>query len=132
MSVDAKLRADFFKMPVAEIMKEIFSSAVTRILETLRHHLGRREMPEVNRFWIVAAKEKIKPSVSVIVEPDSRVRIDPSGQASLLRDARKAMPRVVMKKFGLAPFVKKEVFVAVVIIIAPDRAHRDARARLIH
>ena len=41
------------------------------------------------------------------------------------------VPAVVMKKFGLAPLVKKEVFVAVIIIIAPDRAHRNACARLV-
>src|SRR6266536_2991883 len=38
---------------------------------------------------------------------------------------------IVMEQLRTAPFIKKEILEAVVVIITPDRAHRDTRAQLV-
>ncbi len=76
-AVDSDLRADFFKLAVAQIVEEIFAAAVLGILKTVRHHARGVQMPQVDVLGIVAADKEIEQSVAVVVEPDSRVRIDP-------------------------------------------------------
>ncbi len=53
------------------------------------------------------------------------------GQAGLLADARKSVAVVVVKELGAAPLDEEQIFVAVVVVVAPDRAHGDAGAGLI-
>src|SRR5439155_22424089 len=49
-TVDSQFRADFFESAVAEIVQQIFSAAIFRILEALGHDPGRGEMPEIDRL----------------------------------------------------------------------------------
>ena len=44
----------------------------------------------------------------------------------------KCLAAVVVKQLRLPPLVEEQVFVAVVVVVAPDRAHRYAGARQIH
>src|SRR5580704_19707234 len=89
-------------------------------------------MPEIDAFVVVPADEKIEFAVAVVIKPDRGVGVDPCGQSSLFRYARKVLAAVVVVKLGLAPLVQKKIFIAVVVVIPPDRAHGDTRARLVH
>ncbi len=92
MAVDADFRADFFKLAVAQIMKEIFPPAVLRVFETVGHDARGREMPQVDVFGVVATDEQIEQSVAVVVEPDSGIGIDPLRQAGLFLTRVKPWP----------------------------------------
>src|ERR1700730_1821881 len=99
----AHFRADFLESAVAEIVKQIPSTAVFRILKTLRHDSRRGEMPKVDIFRIVAADEQVQQSVAIVVEPDGCVRIDPRRQSRLLGDAREAVTMIIVKQFRASP-----------------------------
>src|SRR5580692_1798952 len=75
-AVDTDFPADFFKLAVAEIVKQILAASVLRILETLGHDARCGEMPKVDTLRIVAADEKVEESVAVVIEPDGGVRVD--------------------------------------------------------
>ena len=86
------------------------------------------EMPEVDVFGVVAADEEVELAVAVVVEPDGGVGVHPLRQPGLLGHAREALAAVVVEQFRPAPLVEEQVFVAVVVVVAPDRAHGDAGA----
>ena len=54
------------------------------------------------------------------------------GRAGYVGDAGEAVAGVVVEKLGLTPFDQEKVFVAVVVVVAPDRTHRDAGSRPIY
>ena len=129
--VNAEFSADFFKFAVAQIVEEIFAAAVFGVLKTVGHHASVGEMPEVDIFVVVATDEEIEQAVAVIVEPERGVGIDPGGKAGLFGDARKTLASVIVKKFGTSPFDEQQVFVTVVVVIAPDSAGGNASAGLV-
>ena len=85
-------------------------------------------MPEIDVLVVVAADEEIQFAVAIVIQPDGGVGIDPRGQSGLLGDAGEVLAAVVVIKLRLAPLVQEQVLVAVVVVVAPDRAHGDARA----
>ncbi len=109
-------------------MKEIFPAAILRVLETLRHDLRRLQPSEIDVFGPVAGKKEVELAVAVVVEPHRGVRIDPVWQSRLLADAREPFSRVVVKELRAAVLIEKEILVAVVVVVAPHGAHRDASA----
>ena len=46
-------------------------------------------------------------------------------------DAREVFAAIVVENFGLTPFVEQDVFIAVIIVIAPHPTHAHARARFV-
>ena len=67
----------------------------------------------------------------IVIEPHRRIRVDPLRQPGLFRDAREMLAAVVMEKLRFAPFIDQDVFVTIVVVIAPYRARGDARSRLV-
>src|SRR5271154_4299473 len=65
-TVDANFFANLFKFPVAQIVKKIFAAPIFRVLKTVRHHLGGREMPKIDVFRVVAADKQIQQTVAVV------------------------------------------------------------------
>ncbi len=112
-------------------MEEILAPAVLRVLKTLRHHLRVFQMPQIDVFRVVTTKKQIQPPVAIVVKPNRRVRVDPRRQTHLVAHARELLPRVVMEEFGFAPLVQEEIFVTVVVVIAPNRSHRNTGTGLI-
>ena len=49
----------------------------------------------------------------------------------MLADASETTATVVVEQFGASPLNQQQVLVPVVVVVAPDRAHRYAGARLI-
>src|SRR6266496_2141951 len=122
-AVDSHLRSDIFELTVANVMEKIFATSVFGIFKTLGHHPSRFEVPEINIFGVVSADEKVQSPVAIVVKPDGGVRIQPRRQTRLLGDAGESLAVIVVKEFGLAPFVEKQVFVAVVVVVTPNRSH---------
>jgi hypothetical protein len=50
----------------------------------------------------------------------------------LFRDTRELAATIVVKQFRASPLVKEKILVAVVVIVAPHRAHRNARSLLVN
>ncbi len=50
------------------------------------------------------------------------------GRPAFSLTAREALAGVVVKQLGPAVLVEEEILVAVVVVVAPDGAHRDAGA----
>src|SRR5690606_15617563 len=88
--------------------------------------------PQVQVLRIVTAEEQIQVAVAVVVEPDGGVEVGPRGQAGAFGDGGEALPLVVVEKLRAAPFVEEKVLEAVVVVVAPHRAHRYARAFAVH
>src|SRR6185437_14150610 len=130
-AVDANFLGHLFKLSVAKIVEQIFSSAILGILKTLGHDAGSGEMPEINAFVIVAADKQVKQPIAVVIKPDGGVGIDPARQAGLLAHPGEAMASVVAVELRASPLDQEEIFVAVIVIVAPDRAGRDSCARLV-
>src|SRR5580658_163512 len=102
-AVDPDFCAYFFKLPVAEIVEQIFPPAILGILKALGHDARCGEMPQINVFGIVAPNKKIQESVAVVIEPDGCVRVDPGRQSGLLGYARKAAALIIVKQLGSSP-----------------------------
>ncbi len=81
-------------------------------------------------FGIIAAEEEVEFAVAIVIEPDGGVGIYPGGKSGLFGHAGEMLAGVVMKELRLTPFVDEYVFVAIVIIVAPDRAGGYASAGL--
>src|SRR4051812_13064 len=112
-------------------MKEILASTVLGVFETLRHHPGILQVPEVDIFGVVPANEKVQQTIPVVIEPDGGVCIDPLWQTGRLCHAGETMSAIIVEEFGPSPFVKKKVLEPVVVVIAPDSPHRDAGLRMV-
>src|SRR3984893_1327100 len=124
-AVDTKLCTDLFKFSAAEIVEQILAPSVLRVFETLRHHAGGSQMPQIDVFGIVTANKKIKQTVAIVVKPDRRVGVHPGWQAGLFSNACEMLTTVVVEQLRAAPLVEKEIVIAIVVVIAPDRSHRD-------
>src|SRR5258706_2145693 len=122
-TVDTEIRANFFKPSGTEVMKEILSSAVLRILKTLLHHPRRLQMPKVNGFRVVAANEQIQQSITIVVKPDRGVGVHPGRQSGLVCDSREVFASIVVEQFRASPLMEENILEAVVVIVSPDRAH---------
>ena len=96
------------------------------ILEAFGHHAGVFELPKIDVFGVVAAQEKIKLAVVVVIEPNGGVGIHPAGQAGLFSDASEVLATVVVEKFRLAPFIDENIFEAIVVVISPNCAHGNS------
>ena len=88
-------------------------------------------MPQVHVFRIVATDKQVEESIAVVIKPDGCVGIDPTWQARLFTYAGEALAMVVVKEFRTPPLDKKEVLIAIIVIVAPDRAHGDTGAGLV-
>src|SRR5262249_38100891 len=100
-------------------------SAVLRVLEALGHHLRVFEIPQVELLVVITGDEEVEPPVAVVIEPDSAVGVDPFRKPCLLTHAREAFAAVVMVKLRLSPLVNEQIFVPIVVVISPDRSHRN-------
>ncbi len=89
------------------------------------------EMPEVDVLGIVTADEQVQQPVAIVIEPDGGVGVDPGRQPGLLAHAGEAVALVVMEELRASPLDEEQVFVSVIIVIAPNCAGRDSGARLI-
>src|SRR6185369_6283952 len=130
-AVDANFLGNLFKLSVAKIVKQILSSPILGVLKTLGHDAGSGEMPEINAFVVVTADKQVEQPIAVVIKPDGGVGIDPARQAGLLADTGEATASVVVVQLRASPLDQEEIFVAVIVIVAPDRAGRDSRARLV-
>ena len=81
---------------------------------------------------IVAGDKQIELAVAIVVEPDRGIRVDPGRQTGLVGDARESLAVIVVEQLRPAPLDQEEIFIAVVVVVAPHGAHRDAGARLVH
>src|SRR5690606_9396782 len=70
--------------------------------------------------------EEIELPVTVIIEPDGGVGIDPVGKPGLIGYACKAFTGIIMIKLRLPPLVNEHVLVSIVVVIAPHRTHGNA------
>src|SRR5271155_5143690 len=104
VAVDANLGADFFKLSIAEIVKQIFPPAVLRILETVGHDSRGGEMPEGDVFGIIASDEEIEQAIAIVVKPYRGIGVDPAGQPGLFGDAREPVTLIVVIELGASPF----------------------------
>ncbi len=105
----------------------MFATAVGGVLEAVGHDLAVGQMPQVEVVAPVAGDEQVEFAVAVVVEPEGAVGVHPVGQAAfLLRDRREVFAGVVVVQDGPAPFIHQHVFIAVVVVVAPDGAHADA------
>ena len=119
-------------MTVAQVVEKVFAATVLRVLEALRHHARVLQMPQVDVFGIVAGDEEIEQTITVVVKPDRSIRVDPGRQTRRLADARESVAMVVVEQFRPSPLDQEEVLIAVVVVVAPHRAHRHASSGLIH
>src|SRR6185437_16908657 len=90
-AVDANFLGNLFKLSVAKVVKQIFSSSILGVFKTLGHDAGSGEMPEVNAFVIVTADKQVEQSIAVVIKPDGGVGVDPARQAGLLAHTGEAM-----------------------------------------
>src|SRR4029078_29165 len=102
-AVDANFLGDLFKLSVAKVMKQIFSSSILGVFKTLGHDAGSGEMAEVNVLVILTADKQVEQPIAVIIKPDGGVRIDPARQAGLLSHPGEAMASVVVVELGASP-----------------------------
>src|SRR5579884_1077261 len=131
-AVDSGLLGDILELAIAKIAKQVFAAAILGVFKALRHHACVFEMPEINFLRVVSTNEKVEEAIAVVVEPNCGVCIHPRWQSSLLGYAGEAVALIVMEQLRLAPFVEKKILIAVVIVVAPDRAHGDAGAVFIY
>jgi hypothetical protein len=111
-------------------VQQVLAPAIVRILEALGHDLRGLELPEIDTIRPVAGEEQIQASVAVVIQPGCSVGIHPLRKA----DARGNEPAstVVVKQLGLAVAIEKEILPPVIVVVAPDRAHRDAGLAAVH
>src|ERR1700691_4230178 len=88
-------------------------------------------MPKINIFRIVAADEKIQKPVTVVIQPNGCVCVDPGRQSSLLSYAGKAVALIIVKQFGTSPLDEEQILISIIIEISPHRARRNSGARLV-
>ena len=84
-ALDAQLLGHIFKAAVTAVAQQVLPSTVLRVLEAFRHDPGGRQLPQVDVLRIIAADEQIQPPIAIIIQPDSRVGIDPARQPGVLR-----------------------------------------------
>ena len=113
-------------------MEDVLPAAVLGVLEALGHDARRGELPEIHVLRPVAGKKQIEEPVTVVIEPDGAVGVDPRRQPGPLADRNEAPTLLVVKQFGPAVLVQEQILVAVVVVVAPDGAHRDAGAGPVH
>src|SRR5581483_5489820 len=89
-------------------------------------------MPQVDIFGIIAADEEVEQTIAIIVEPNSGVGVDPRRQSGLLAYSGKPVAVIVVKQLRTTPFDEEQIFVAIVVVVTPYRAHRNAGAGLVH
>src|SRR5678815_1078593 len=102
-AVDANFLGHLFKLSVAKIVEEIFSSSILGVLKTLGHDAGSGEMPEINAFVIVAADKQVEQPIAVIIKPDGGVGVDPPRQSGLLAHPGKAVALVIVEQLRASP-----------------------------
>ena len=88
-------------------------------------------MPQIDILGPVAGEKQIEPSVGVVVPPDGGVGIDPRRQARALGYAHEGLATLVAKELGASIFVEEQILEAVVVEVAPERAHRHPGTRAI-
>ena len=115
--------------PVSQIAKEILPTAVLRVFETLGHHPGGFEVPQVKPIRPVSGNKQIQTPVAIVIQPDGASRVKPAGQPGVLAHTREPLSGLVPKQLRPAPFVHEKVFEAVVVIVPPDSAHRNSGSR---
>ena len=120
-------------VPSRSIPQQILPAAVVGVFEALRHDARCRELPEIDPLVPVAGDEEIETSVAVVVEPRGAVGVDPPRKAYLASPtATKRLPLFVAEQLRAPVSIQQEVLVAVVVVVAPDGAHRDAGLAPIH
>src|SRR5579871_598179 len=105
MAVDSSLLGIIFKLSVTEITQQILSPAILRVFEALRHDLCIFEMPEVDLLGVVTSNKEIQLAISVVVEPQSSIRVHPCRQTCRVGHATEAAAVIVMKEFRFAPLI---------------------------
>src|SRR6476646_7365587 len=113
-AVDANFLGNFFKLSVAKIVEQIFSSAILGILKTLGHDAGSGEVPGVDVLGIVTADKQVEQPIAVVIKPDGGVGIDPARQASLLAHPGEAMASVVVVELRASPLDQEQIFVSII------------------
>ena len=112
-------------------MEQVLSAAVVGVLEALGHDSRGLEVPQIHVLGPVTGDEEIEPAVSVVIQPDGAVGVHPSRKPSPFADRNKATSLFVVKQFRPAVLVQEKVLVAVVVVVSPESAHRDASADLV-
>ena len=67
-AVDANFLGNLFKLSVAKVVKQIFSSSILGVFKTLGHDAGSGEMPEINAFVVVTADKQVEQPIAVVIE----------------------------------------------------------------
>ena len=91
----------------------------------LAKHLGRRPM---FALYFGASAAAILATFGLDMPAETRLYMF----FAIGADAREAFAAVVMEKLRSAPFINEQVFVTVVVVIAPDCAHRNAVLARVH
>jgi len=76
----------------------------------------------------IAGDVEIEQSVAIEVEPHGAVRVHPAPQARLGGHIREPAVAEVVQQLRVAPLVDEQVLEAIVVVVAPDGAHRHAFA----
>src|SRR5690625_4616624 len=128
---DAGLFRYICKGSVSIIPKQIIQAAVCRILITVGHHPGMFKIEQIQIFMVVSPDKKIQMAVTVIIQPDSIVRIDMARQARLFGHLCKSSPLLIPEQGRPSPPVYKQIFKAGIVIVSPDAAHGGTRLKIV-
>src|SRR5579872_5060775 len=112
-------------------MEQIFASAILGILEAIGHDFRGLEMPEIHVFGVISANKQIEFAVIVIIKPDGSIHIQPCWQPGLLSNSREVLAAVIVKQLWLTPFIDEDIFIAVVVIVTPNRTRGNSSPRQI-
>src|SRR4030095_11717401 len=88
-------------------------------------------MPEVHIFGVITTYKEINQPVVVVVKPNGGVCIYPRRQVGLRSHISAVSATLCVEQCRATPFVDKEIVIAIVVIIAPDGAHRHPSSDLI-
>src|SRR4051812_18817779 len=93
------------------------------------HDAGGSEVPEVDVASEIGGDIQIQQSIAIKVDPDRAVAVYPAPEACLRRDIDEARAVEVLEQREIAVPVDEQVLSAIVVEVAPNRAHRNAFAR---
>ena len=102
--------------------------SVCCILEGVRHDIRGCQIPEVDFFVEVTAHQDVDIAIGVVIEQTRRVGVHPLWQIRCRGYIGERLPLITDKELCYSPFVDKKVIPAIIVDVAPQRAHRDARA----
>src|SRR5205814_4100813 len=130
-AADAHFVGHVLELAATKIVEEQVLPTVSGELEAVVHDLRGLEVPQVDVASKVRGDIEVEQTVAIVVEPDRAVAVYAAAEARLLgyileTSAPWAGSIHVLEQREIAVAIHQHVLAAVVVEVAPNRAHRNA------